>query len=278
MLRFDNLGLGDSDGDWGDGSFSHKVADTAQAATVHEQVRSPPCGSWWGIHSAARRSSRRPTTWCPVRAVASIGAPSEPGTWNTTTTRWWNGSSPTGRRPFANASKIFRAARHPRSFVSLEGADHLLTGRKQAKGRPGSSARRPIPTWPTSWLRFSLWPTWARLATTQRPAVRWPAGWPRPYAVDGVLDAGQRGDRSAPRPPRTSPTTNAGAGSTPPPTMAASRCTSSGPRSNAPQCGSSSFGSVRGRGTPRWPRSWAWRTCSTTDRGLRGPVRPRTWP
>src|SRR3954467_13431279 len=31
MLRFDNLGLGESEGDWGDGSFSHKVADTAQA-------------------------------------------------------------------------------------------------------------------------------------------------------------------------------------------------------------------------------------------------------
>ena len=30
MLRFDNLGLGDSEGDWGDGSFSHKVADTAR--------------------------------------------------------------------------------------------------------------------------------------------------------------------------------------------------------------------------------------------------------
>ena len=32
----------------------------------------------------------------------------------------------------ANASEIFRTARHPRSFVSLEGADHLLTGRRQA--------------------------------------------------------------------------------------------------------------------------------------------------
>lgn len=32
MLRFDNLGLGDSEGDWGDGSFTHKVADTVQAA------------------------------------------------------------------------------------------------------------------------------------------------------------------------------------------------------------------------------------------------------
>jgi fermentation-respiration switch protein FrsA (DUF1100 family) len=33
----------------------------------------------------------------------------------------------------ANASEIFRAARHPRRFVSLEGADHLLTGRHEAK-------------------------------------------------------------------------------------------------------------------------------------------------
>ncbi len=32
MLRFDNLGLGDSQGDWGDGSFTTKVADTALAA------------------------------------------------------------------------------------------------------------------------------------------------------------------------------------------------------------------------------------------------------
>ena len=31
MLRFDNLGLGDSEGDWGDGSLSHKVADTVRA-------------------------------------------------------------------------------------------------------------------------------------------------------------------------------------------------------------------------------------------------------
>ena len=31
MLRFDNLGLGHSEGDWGDGSFSHKVEDTVRA-------------------------------------------------------------------------------------------------------------------------------------------------------------------------------------------------------------------------------------------------------
>src|ERR1700752_1016364 len=31
MLRFDNLGLGESEGEWGDGSFSNKVADTVRA-------------------------------------------------------------------------------------------------------------------------------------------------------------------------------------------------------------------------------------------------------
>ena len=31
-----------------------------------------------------------------------------------------------------NASEIFRTARHPRSFVSLEGSEHLLTGKGQA--------------------------------------------------------------------------------------------------------------------------------------------------
>ncbi len=47
----------------------------------------------------------------------------------------------------ANASQIFRAARHPRSFVSLEGADHLLTGRDQAK-----RAARVISAWADPYL------------------------------------------------------------------------------------------------------------------------------
>jgi putative redox protein len=46
-----------------------------------------------------------------------------------------------------NASEIFRAARHPRSFVSLEGADHLLTGRNQAK-----RAARIISAWADPYL------------------------------------------------------------------------------------------------------------------------------
>lgn len=41
MLRFDNFGLGDSDGEWGDGSFTHKVADTVRAAELMAERVTP---------------------------------------------------------------------------------------------------------------------------------------------------------------------------------------------------------------------------------------------
>ena len=178
MLRFDNLGLGDSEGDWGDGSFSHKVADTVQAAAFMNEsgrtVRLLVGHSFGGaaVIAAAHQLES-------VRAVASIGAPYDPGhvehNYDALVERILaDGEAPfliggkalTLRRHFledvravdlrqqirtlqralmvmhsptdntvgiANASEIFRAARHPRSFVSLEGADHLLTGRGQAK-------------------------------------------------------------------------------------------------------------------------------------------------
>jgi putative redox protein len=47
----------------------------------------------------------------------------------------------------ANASEIFRTARHPRSFVSLEGSDHLLTGPGQAR-----RAGRIIGAWADAYL------------------------------------------------------------------------------------------------------------------------------
>ena len=78
MLRFDNLGLGDSEGDWGDGSFSHKVADTVQAARFMNEsgrdVRLLVGHSFGGaaVIAAAHQLES-------VRAVASIGAPYEPG-------------------------------------------------------------------------------------------------------------------------------------------------------------------------------------------------------
>jgi alpha-beta hydrolase superfamily lysophospholipase len=178
MLRFDNLGLGDSEGDWGDGSFSHKVEDTAQAVRFMvgsgHDVRLLVGHSFGGaaVIAAAHLVES-------VRAVVSIGAPYEPShvehVYDAVAERILSeGEAPvliggraltlrrhfiedvraadlqerirTLRRPLlvmhaptdntvgiANASRIFRAARHPRSFVSLEGADHLLTGKDQAK-------------------------------------------------------------------------------------------------------------------------------------------------
>jgi alpha-beta hydrolase superfamily lysophospholipase len=192
MLRFDNLGLGDSEGDWGDGSFSHKRADTAQAARFmnasgHE-VRLLVGHSFGG--AAVIAAAHELDT---VRAVASVGAPYQPAHVEHVYDALMERVLADGEAPFliggkalvlrrsfiedvraadlheqirtlhrallvmhaptdntvgiANASEIFRAARHPRSFVSLEGADHLLTGRNQA-GR----AARIISAWVDPYL------------------------------------------------------------------------------------------------------------------------------
>ena len=192
MLRFDNLGLGDSEGDWGDGSFSHKVDDTARAVAFMEEsgrhVRLLVGHSFGGaaVIAAAHLAP-------DVRAVVSIGAPYEPAhvehNYDALVERiLGDGEAPfliggkalTLRRHFiedvrsadlrerirtlrrallvmhspidntvgiANASQIFRTARHPRSFVSLEGADHLLTERDQAK-----RAARIISAWADPYL------------------------------------------------------------------------------------------------------------------------------
>jgi alpha-beta hydrolase superfamily lysophospholipase len=192
MLRFDNLGLGDSEGDWGDGSFSHKVEDTAQAARYMDEtgrtVRLLVGHSFGGAAVIAAAHELE-----AVRAVASIGAPYEPAhvehNYDALVDRILaegeapfpiGGKALTLRRHFiedvravdlheqirtlqrpllvmhaptdgtvdiSNASEIFRAARHPRSFVSLEGADHLLTGRNQAK-----RAARIISAWADPYL------------------------------------------------------------------------------------------------------------------------------
>lgn len=192
MLRFDNLGLGESEGDWGDGSFSHKVADTVAAVEFMNdsgrEIRLLVGHSFGGSAVIAAAHD------CPpVAAVASIGAPYEPShvehTYDALVARIEaDGEAPflvggkglTLKRHFiedvrsadlrehirtlrrallvmhsptdntvgiANASEIFRAARHPRSFVSLEGADHLLTGKNQA-----ARAARIISAWADPYL------------------------------------------------------------------------------------------------------------------------------
>ncbi len=192
MLRFDNLGLGDSEGDWGDGSFSHKVADTVEAVRFMEESGRPVrllVGHSFGGAAVIAAAHETPE----VRAVASIGAPYQPAhvehNYDALIDRILSegeapfmigGKALTLRRHFledvraidlheriqtlrkallvmhsptdntvgiANASDIFRAARHPRSFVSLEGADHLLAHGAQAK-----RAARIVSAWADPYL------------------------------------------------------------------------------------------------------------------------------
>ncbi|WP_067435174.1 alpha/beta hydrolase family protein [Nocardioides jensenii] len=192
MLRFDNLGLGDSEGDWGDGSFSHKVADTVRAVEFMVEQGRPPeilVGHSFGGAAVLAAASQLPG----VRAVVSIAAPVEPShvehnydalldrVLGEGEAQWLVGGKAltlkrdfvedirradlreqvrTLRRPLlvmhsptdntvgiANASEIFRTARHPRSFVSLEGSDHLLTAPGQAQ-----RAARIISAWADQYL------------------------------------------------------------------------------------------------------------------------------
>jgi putative redox protein len=192
MLRFDNLGLGGSEGEWGDGSFTTKVADTVRAARfLHD--RGTPADLLVG-HSFGGAAAIAAARGIPeVRAVVTIGAPVEPSHvehhYDALVERvlaegqaeWPVGGralvlkrafvedvrraelrDQIGRlgRPLLvmhsptddtvsidNASDIFRAARHPRSFVSLEGSDHLLTAPGQAR-----RAARIISAWADQYL------------------------------------------------------------------------------------------------------------------------------
>jgi putative redox protein len=192
MLRFDALGLGGSEGDWGDGSFTCKVDDVIAACRFMADRGTPAdllVGHSWG--GAAVLACARDCTG--VRAVVTVGAPFDPthvehqydacldqvfaegsGQWMV------GGKTLTLKRAFVedvrraklddkikglrlpllilhsptdntvgieNASDIFRMARHPRSFVSLEGSEHLLTGPGQAK-----RAGRIIGAWADAYL------------------------------------------------------------------------------------------------------------------------------
>ena len=192
MLRFDNLGLGHSHGEWGNGSFTVKVADTVRAAEFMRDRGIPVdilVGHSFGGAAviAAARSLR------DVKCVVTVGAPVDPGhvqrLYEALLDRvmadghaeWLVGGkrlrltrafvedvgraevrehirqlrlpllvmhSPTDNTVgIANASEIFRTARHPRSFVSLEGSDHLLTAPGQAR-----RAARIISAWADQYL------------------------------------------------------------------------------------------------------------------------------
>jgi putative redox protein len=172
VLRFDFTGLGSSEGDFANSTFSSNVADLVRAADHLRTARQAPSiliGHSLGGAAILAAAGQIPE----ARAVVTIAAPSDPahvtGLFKDhldTIRAQGEGEVSLAGRPFRikreflddivehqlmkdigglrkallvmhspvddtvgidNATRIFVAARHPKSFVSLDHADHLLT-------------------------------------------------------------------------------------------------------------------------------------------------------
>jgi uncharacterized OsmC-like protein/pimeloyl-ACP methyl ester carboxylesterase len=198
VLRFDFTGLGESDGEFANATFSSNVADLVRAADHLRRTLAAP--SLLVGHSLGGAAVLAAAEQIPeVRAVATIGAPADP----THVTDLFAeqredieqageaivqlaGRSFRVRREFLadisrqpqrsrianlgrallvlhapgdqivgvdNAREIFDTARHPKSFVSLDDADHLLTRRGDA-----AYAATVIAAWADRYLPTALAP------------------------------------------------------------------------------------------------------------------------
>jgi uncharacterized OsmC-like protein/pimeloyl-ACP methyl ester carboxylesterase len=177
VLRFDFTGLGSSEGEFANTTFSSNVADLVRAAAHLRETRAAPAlliGHSLGGAAVLAAAAEIPE----ARAVVTISAPSDPahitGQFKDQVANIRaNGTAEVSLagRPFRissallddvaehrlmdkithlhkallimhspvddtvgidNATRIFVAARHPKSFVSLDHADHLVSDRKDA--------------------------------------------------------------------------------------------------------------------------------------------------
>ena len=143
-LRFDFTGLGESDGDRDveEANLAHDVDDLVAAATaLRERFEAP---SLLVGHSRGGTASLAAAARIPeVVGVATIGAPFHAseltGALDTSGIATLGKALLVFHSPQDNvvsiddAKAIFVAARHPKSFVSLDGADHLLGRRSDAR-------------------------------------------------------------------------------------------------------------------------------------------------
>ena len=178
VVRLDFTGLGQSEGEFEETTFSTNVDDLVQAAKQIEKKLGPvqllvghSLGGAAAIMGAAKLDG--------VKAVATIGAPSEPvhvrghleeaiaeireqgeavvdiaGRTFTVREEFLDDLESTQMRDVLgrlkkpllvlhaprdevvgidHAARIFKAAYHPRNFISLDNADHMLSDRDQAK-------------------------------------------------------------------------------------------------------------------------------------------------
>jgi putative redox protein len=135
-LRFDFAGLGESEGDFDSTTLSQNVDDIVAAADALQELYPVPMllvGHSLGGTAALAAAGRIPE----VAGVATIGAPFEPeqaeriGSMKKALVVF---HSPQDQIVgIDNARMIYQAARHPKSFVSLDGADHLLGRQSDAR-------------------------------------------------------------------------------------------------------------------------------------------------
>lgn len=177
VLRFDFTGLGASEGDFANATFSSNVADLVLAADHLREVHRAPSlliGHSLGGAAVLAAAAQIPE----AKAIATIAAPSDPSHVAGLFAEHVDAIREQGSvevslagRPFTirreflddagehnlmaqvtklrkallvmhaptdatvnidNATRIFLAARHPKSFVSLDHADHLLSNRRDA--------------------------------------------------------------------------------------------------------------------------------------------------
>lgn len=178
VLRFDFTGLGNSEGDFANTNFSSNVDDLYAAAdALRSRHRAPDLLIGHSLGGAAVLAAAPGIP--ESRAVATIGAPSDPGHVVHLLGGHLDQIEQDGeaevvlggrrfriRRQFVDdvreagllaalpklkrslmifhspvddlvgldhARKLFEAARHPKSFVALDGADHLLTRPEDAR-------------------------------------------------------------------------------------------------------------------------------------------------
>ncbi len=171
VLRFDFTGLGDSEGDFSDTTFSSNVADLISAAgylNAHYAAPKILIGHSFGGTACLKAAGHLPG----VKAVATIGSPFDPahvqhllGDAREAIEKSGEASVTLAGRPFRikrqfledldtaemievlpklnrallvlhspvdevvginNAAQIYKTARHPKSFISLDTADHML--------------------------------------------------------------------------------------------------------------------------------------------------------
>ncbi|MEJ2197230.1 MAG: alpha/beta fold hydrolase [Desulfuromonadales bacterium] len=148
VLRFDFTGLGQSEGDFADTNFTTNVADLVAAAGVMaSQYQAPQIIIGHSLGGAAVLQAAQDIP--SLKAVVTIGAPHDPGHVSTFTIKkqflddlemqqldshikalkaaLLVMHSPRDKTvAIDNAAKIYQAAKHPKSFISLDDADHLL--------------------------------------------------------------------------------------------------------------------------------------------------------